>query len=83
MTFEFVSHVDGDDRGIVGAEFDEHMLGLTSLSGLSRDSSSIAQDVDLDLVEQMIEKAPRSATTFPLVYKAYGEVLEQRYVPII
>lgn len=56
------------------------MLGLSRLSGFSKESSSIVHDVDLELVEQIIERAPRSATTFPLVYKAYGEVLEARSV---
>jgi protein SFI1 len=54
------------------------MLALSSLSGLSHSSTGLSQDVDLDLVERIIERAPRSATTFPLVYRAYGEVLEEK-----
>jgi protein SFI1 len=53
------------------------MLALSTLSGLSYASSSLSQDVDLELVEEIIQRAPRSATTFPLVYRAYGEVLEE------
>jgi protein SFI1 len=54
------------------------MLGLSTLSGLSYVSSSLSPDVDLNLVEEIILRAPRSATTFPLVYRAYGEVLEEK-----
>ena len=54
------------------------MLAFSGISGISQISSSVSQDVDLDLVEQIIESAPRSATTFPLVYRAYGEVLERK-----
>lgn len=56
------------------------MLALSGLSGLSYSTSGLSQDVDLDLIEDIIGRAPRSATTFPLVYKAYGEVLEEKYV---
>ena len=54
------------------------MLALSTLSGLSHASSSLLQDVDLEIVEEIIQRAPRSATTFPLVYRAYGEVLEEK-----
>jgi len=54
------------------------MLALSTLSGLSYASSSLSQDVDLEIVEEIIQRAPRSATTFPLVYRAYGEVLEEK-----
>jgi protein SFI1 len=54
------------------------MLGLSSLSGLSLGSTAVSQDVDLELVEEIITRAPRSATTFPSVYRAYGEVLEEK-----
>jgi protein SFI1 len=54
------------------------MLALSSLSGLSLRSSGVSQDVDLELVEQIIHRSPRSATTFPSVYRAYGEVLEEK-----
>lgn len=55
------------------------MLAVSALSGLSHSTAnSYSQDVDLDLVEEIIDRAPRSATTFPLVYKAYGEVLEEK-----
>jgi protein SFI1 len=56
------------------------MLALSSLSGLSLGSSAVSQDVDLELVEEIIHRSPRSATTFPSVYRAYGEVLEEKYV---
>lgn len=58
------------------------MLAFSGLSGASQVSSGVSQDVDLDLVEQIINNAPRSATTFPLVYRAYGEILEQKYVSL-
>jgi protein SFI1 len=54
------------------------MLGLSTLSGLSHGSSSISEDVDLDLVEEIIQRAPRSTKTFPSVYRAYCEVLEEK-----
>lgn len=56
------------------------MLALSGLSGLSYSSAGLSQDVELELVEQIIDRAPRSATTFPLVYKSYGEVLEEKWV---
>lgn len=56
------------------------MLAFSGISEISQVSSGVSQDVDLDLVEQIIENAPRSATTFPLVYRAYGEVLEKKWV---
>jgi protein SFI1 len=54
------------------------MLALSTLSGLSYASASLSQDVDLELVEEIIQRAPRSAATFPLVYRAYREVLEEK-----
>lgn len=61
-------------------ESHEVMLAFSGISEISQVSSGVSQDVDLDLVEQIIENAPRSATTFPLVYRAYGEVLEKKWV---
>jgi hypothetical protein len=49
----------------------------------SRASSTWSENVDLELVEQIIERAPRSATSFPLVYRAYGEVLEEQWVVFV
>jgi hypothetical protein len=49
----------------------------------SRASSTWSENVDLELVEQIIERAPRSATSFPLVYRAYGEVLEAQWVALV
>ena len=54
------------------------MLAVSSLSGISQASSSLSDSLDIDLVEEIIDRAPRSATSFPLVYKAYGEVLEEQ-----
>lgn len=38
-------------------------------------SSASADDVDLQLVGEIIERASRDATTFPVVYQAYSDVL--------
>ena len=54
------------------------LLSASTISGFANESSSILEPVDLDLIEQIIERAPRSATSFPLVYRAYGEVLEDQ-----
>jgi hypothetical protein len=54
------------------------MLAVSALSGLSYSTASFSQDVDLDIVDEIITRAPRNATAFPLVYKAYGEVLEEK-----
>ena len=58
------------------------MLSASSISGLSHSllSSGYSESVDLDLVDQIIESSPRDATTFPVVYKAYVTVLEDKYV---
>lgn len=39
-------------------------------------SISRSEEVDLELVQDIIDRAPRSATTFPQVYQAYGDVLQ-------
>ena len=53
------------------------LLSVSSVSGLGHSSSSLSEDIDLRIVEEIIERAPRSATSFPLVYRAYGEVLDE------
>ena len=55
------------------------LLSASTLSALSN-SSSLVEHIDLELVEEMIVRAPRSATSFPLIYKAYCQVLEEQYV---
>lgn len=51
--------------------------GLNALS-LSQATSGYSESVDLEVVDEIIEHAPREATTFPLVYKAYIEVLQEQ-----
>lgn len=53
------------------------MLGPHSLSGVSGTSTSWNASIDLGIIEQIIERAPRTATSWPQVYNAYGEVLEE------
>ena len=53
-------------------------LSASTLTALSNASSSLLDTVDLDLVEEIIQRAPRTATSFPLVYRAYGQVLEEK-----
>lgn len=48
-----------------------------SISGIS---SSILEAVDFGIVEAIIDKSPRSATSFPSVYRAYGQVLQEQCV---
>lgn len=59
------------------------MLSL-SQSGMSHSfiSSGYSESVDLEVVDEIIERSPRSATAFPVVYKAYVSVLQDKYVPI-
>ncbi|RSH91820.1 hypothetical protein EHS25_009190 [Saitozyma podzolica] len=57
------------------------MLAASSLSAISRASSSLTEAVDLDLIEEIIDRAPRAATTFPQVHRAYIEVLEEHDIP--
>lgn len=54
-----------------------------SFSGLSisQATSGYSESVDLDVIDEIIQRAPRQATTFPLVYSAYLEVLQEQYVP--
>ena len=54
------------------------LLSASTLTSLGHSSTSISESVDLDLIEQIIDRAPRQATSFPLVYRAYGEVLEEK-----
>lgn len=54
------------------------MLAASSPSAISRASSSLTEAVDLDLIEEIIDRAPRAATTFPQVHRAYIEVLEEQ-----
>ncbi|ORY33494.1 Sfi1 spindle body protein-domain-containing protein [Naematelia encephala] len=56
------------------------MLRASTLSGLSSNSTTITDDVDLEVVQEIIERAPRSATTFPRVFEAYGQVLQEHGV---
>ncbi len=56
------------------------MLGLSSLSGISAASTSLSESVDLEIIEQIIDRAPRGATSWPQVYRAYGEALEEKCV---
>ena len=51
---------------------------ISGLSGLSYGSSSVTDHVDLGIIDDIIERAPRSATTFPLVQRAYSEVLLEK-----
>jgi len=53
------------------------LLSASTLSALSNSSSAL-EGIDLEVIEEIIERAPRSATTFPLVYRAYGIVLEEQ-----
>jgi len=53
------------------------LLSTSTISALSS-SSSLLDGVDLDIVEEIIERAPRSATTFPPIHRAYGLVLEEQ-----
>ena len=41
-------------------------------------SASILEEIDLEIVEEIIERAPRTATSFPLVYRAYSQVLDEQ-----
>jgi protein SFI1 len=54
------------------------MLPATTFSTISGASTSLSGDVEFEIVEQIIERAPRSATCWPQVYRAYGEVLEEK-----
>lgn len=56
------------------------MLGASSFSLLSQSvaSSGYSESVELDIVDEIIERAPRSATAFPLVYKAYVSTLQDK-----
>ena len=56
------------------------MLSSTSLNALSlsQATSGHSESVDLEVVDEIIERTPREATTFPLVYKAYIEVLQEQ-----
>ena len=56
------------------------MLSSHSMNALSfsQATSGYSQSVDLDVVDEIIHRAPREATTFPLVYKAYLEVLQEQ-----
>jgi protein SFI1 len=56
------------------------MLSASSFSALSisQATSGYSESVDLDVVDEIIERAPREATTFPLVYRAYLEVLQEQ-----
>lgn len=56
------------------------MFPGSSLSGISGASSSLNESVDLDVIEQIIERAPRNATSWPQVYRTYGEVLEEKWI---
>lgn len=53
------------------------MLTSSTLSRISQVSASYSENVDLGVVDSIIERA-RNATTFPEVYKAYVEVLEDQ-----
>ena len=58
-------------------QFQNGLLSNSTLLAFS-DSSSVLEGLDLDVLEEIIERAPRGATTFPLVYRAYGIVLEEQ-----
>jgi protein SFI1 len=53
------------------------LLSTSTLSALSN-SSSLLDGVDVDIIEEIIERAPRSAATFPPIHRAYGLVLEEQ-----
>lgn len=52
-------------------------ISSSTLSALSA-STSLLEEVDLDLIEEIIERAPRSATSFPYIYRSYCQVLEEQ-----
>ncbi|RXK36991.1 hypothetical protein M231_05755 [Tremella mesenterica] len=52
------------------------LLTASTRSVFSNSTASVSEHVDLELVNRIIERAPRSATTFPLILRAYNEVLE-------
>ena len=58
----------------------QRSLAASTLSALSNASSSLSQSVDLEIVDEIINRAPRSATSFGFVYSAYNDVLEEQWV---
>ncbi|KAL7418488.1 hypothetical protein Q5752_006946 [Cryptotrichosporon argae] len=54
-------------------------MALSALRGYSLSSSlsSASEAVDIGIAAEIIDRAPRAATSFPQVYRAYGEVLEE------
>lgn len=56
------------------------MQATSSFSGTSNSliSSGYSESVDLDLVDEIIERSPRSATAFPVVYKSYVSALQDK-----
>jgi hypothetical protein len=53
------------------------MLGVSVRSGTSGSSSTWSEAVDLDVVDAIIQRAS-GATSFPLVYPAYEQVLKEQ-----
>ncbi|KAK4689851.1 protein SFI1, partial [Tremellales sp. Uapishka_1] len=54
------------------------MLGLSTSSRDSGASSSLTDNVDLELIEEIIERAPRTATSFGPVFRSYEEIFKER-----
>jgi protein SFI1 len=57
-----------------------NMLSSASFNALSlsQATSGYSEEVDLEVIDEIIERAPREATTFPLVYRAYLQVLQEQ-----
>jgi hypothetical protein len=53
------------------------MLGISTHSGRSGASSTWSQAVDLGIIDDIIAKS-NGATSFPLVYPAYEQVLKKK-----
>ncbi|CAD6580193.1 MAG: hypothetical protein TREMPRED_002685 [Tremellales sp. Tagirdzhanova-0007] len=49
-------------------------LSVSVISGLS---TSFSESVDFEIIERIIDRAPRSATSWPQVYRAYEDELEE------